>query len=195
MKLARACWHEELSAAGVTGDELVFIDECAATTQMTRSGGRCQGGRRLVAAVPAGHWKVLTTIAALTPQGILTAVTVDAATDAAVFRRFVDDVLVPALRPGQTVVMDNLSSHKAAGVREAIEAAGCRLRYLPPYSPDYNPIENAIAKVKSCLKRLAARTVETLGLAIQQALASITRSDAAGFFRHAGYATTTSEML
>jgi transposase len=157
---------------------------------MTRSSGRCEGGVRLVAAVPAGHWKVLTTIAALTSQGILTAVTVNAATDAAVFQQFVQQALVPQLRPGQVVVMDNLSSHKAEAVREAIEAAGCRLLYLPSYSPDFNPIENAIAKIKSHLKKLAARTVETVGQAIQDALKTITRSDAVGFFRHAGYSAT-----
>lgn len=189
MKQAREFWHEQLFTAGITGDDLVFIDECAATTQMTRDRGRCEIGMRLIAPVPAGHWKVLTTIAALNNQGILTAVTVNAATDAEVFRQFVNDALVPALRPGQVVVMDNLSSHKAAGVREAIESAGCRLLYLPPYSPDYNPIENAIFKIKSHLKTLAARTVETLGHAIQEAVKRITPDDAAGFFRHAGYAT------
>jgi transposase len=195
VKQARELWHEELFTAGITDDDLVFIDECAATTQMTRDSGRCQGGVRLVAPVPAGHWKVLTTIAALTSQGILTAVTVNAATDAEVFRQFINEALVPALRPGQTVVMDNLSSHKAAGIREAIEAAGCRLLYLPPYSPDYNPIENAIFKIKSHLKKLAARTVESLGEAIQQAMKTITRSDAVGFFQHAGYAIAMREML
>ncbi len=189
MKRARETWHKELSDAGITGDDLVFIDECAATTQMTRDEGRCEIGKRLVMPVPAGHWKVLTTIAALTSKGILTAVTVDAATDGEVFRQFVSEALVPALRPGQTVVMDNLSSHKAAGIREAIEGSECRLLYLPPYSPDYNPIENAIFKIKSQLKRLAARTVETLGNAIQEAIKTVTRDDALGFFRHAGYAT------
>jgi transposase len=168
----------------------VFLDECGATTQMTRSCGRCQGGQRLVASVPQGHWKVLTTIAALTTQGILTAVPVDAATDGEVFRHFVTEVLVPALRPGQVVVMDNLSSHKAAGIGEAIEAAGCRVVYLPPYSPDLNPIENAFSKIKSWLKSLGARTVEALGQAVQDAAATITRSDALGFFRHAGYIAT-----
>jgi transposase len=157
---------------------------------MTRSSGRCEIGVRLVAPVPQGHWKVLTTIAALTTAGILTAVTVDAATDAEVFRQFVKASLVPALRPGQVVVMDNLSSHKTAGIREAIEAAGCRVLYLPPYSPDLNPIENAFSKIKSRLRTLAARTVEALGHAIADALATITLSDALGYFRHAGYAAT-----
>jgi hypothetical protein len=190
VKAARQAWHGGLADAGVGGDDLVFLDECGATTQMTRPGGRCPVGERLVAPVPQGHWTVLTTIAAMTARGMLAAVTVDAATDAAVFRRFVADAPVPALRPGQVVVMDNLSSHKAPGVREAIEAAGCRLPYLPPYSPDLNPIENAFSKVKSRLKALAARTVETLGRAVQDALATITAADALGFFRHAGYVAT-----
>jgi transposase len=168
----------------------VFLDECGATTQMTRSCGRCEIGHRLAFAVPQGHWKVLTTIAALTRRGILAAVTVDAATDAEVFRQFVKAALVPMLRPGQVVVMDNLSSHKAAGIGEAIEAAGCRGLYLPPYSPDLNPIENAFSKIKSRLKTLAARTAEALGQAIQDAAAAITPSDAMGFFRHAGYIAT-----
>lgn len=157
---------------------------------MTRSSGRCEIGVRLVTPVPQGHWKVLTTIAALTRRGILAAVTVDAATDTEVFSQFVKEALVPALRPGQVVVMDNLSSHKTAGIREAIEAVGCRALYLPPYSPDLNPIENAFSKIKSRLRTLAARTVAALGEAIQNALATITESDALGFFRHAGYIAT-----
>lgn len=179
-----------MNKIGITIDDLVFLDECGATTQMTRSSGRCQKGLRLVAPVPQGHWKVLTTIAAMTTAGILAAVTIDAATDAEIFREFVKAALVPALRPGQVVVMDNLSSHKTPGIREAIEAVGCRVLYLPPYSPDLNPIENAFSKLKSRLRTLAARTVETLGHAIAEALATITQSDAQGYFRHAGYIAT-----
>ena len=192
MKAARETWHPDLVDAGVKPDDIVVLDEFGSTTQMTRSSGRCPVGERLVAPVPHGHWKVLTTIAAMTTDGMLTAVTVDAATDADVFRAFVRDALVPALRPGQLVVMDNLSSHKAAGVADLIEAAGCRVKYLPPYSPDLNPIENAFSKIKARLKSLAARTVEALGQAVNDAVASVTRSDAVGFFRHCGYAATTS---
>ena len=179
-----------MNQAALCIEDLVFLDECGATTQMTRSCGRCQKGLRLVAPVPQGHWKVLTTIAALTTAGILTAVTIDAPTDAEVFRQFVQASLVPALRPGQVVIMDNLSSHKAPGIVEAIEAVGCRVLYLPPYSPDLNPIENAFSKIKSRLRTLAARTIETLGQAIADALATITASDALGYFRNAGYAAT-----
>jgi transposase len=188
VKERRDAWPA--TAAGAAAADYVFIDEFGATTHMARTHGRCPVGERLVAAVPHGHWRVLTTIAALTTRGILTAVTVDAATDADVFRTFVTDALVPALRPGQVVVMDNLSSHKAPGVRAAIEAAGCRVLYLPPYSPDFNPIENAISKVKGRLRTLAARTVDALGAAVQDALARITPANAAGFFRHCGYPAT-----
>lgn len=190
MKAAREAWHPDLLADEIAPEDIVVLDEFGATTQMTRTYGRCPIGERLDAPVPQGHWKVLTTIAAMTAQGMLTAVTVDAATDGDVFRAFVRDALVPALRPGQVVVLDNLSSHKAPGVRELIESAGCRVRYLPPYSPDLNPIENAFSKIKAKLRHLAARTVETLGDAIQAAVASITRSDALGFFRHCGYVAT-----
>ena len=179
-----------MNKAAPSIDDLVFLDECGATTQMTRSSGRCEIGLRLVTPVPQGHWKVVTTIAALTTTGILTAATIDAATDGEVFRQFLKAWLIPALRPGQVVVMDNLSSHKTAGIREAIEAVGCRVLYLPPYSPDLNPIENAFSKIKSRLRTLAARTVETLGQAIADALATITASDAVGYFRHAGYTAT-----
>jgi transposase len=166
------------------------LDEFAATTHMSRARGRCKKGKRLDAKLPRGHWKVLTTIAAMTVDGMLTSVTVDAATDAEVFRAFLAHALLPSLRPGQVVVMDNLSSHHAAGVEAMIEAAGCRVLYLPPYSPDYNPIENAISKIKSVLKSLAARTVDALRSAVEQAVKSVTASDAAGFFRHCGYPAT-----
>ena len=188
MTAQRDAWPA--AVAGIPADDHVFLDEFGAATNLARAHGRCPVGERLVAPVPHGHWTVLTTIAARTTGGILTAVTVDAATDADVFRAFVTDALVPALRPGQVVVMDNLSSHKVPGVREAVEAAGCRVLYLPPYSPDFNPIENAIARVKSRLRKLAARTVDALGAAVQDALAAITPADAAGFFRHCGYPAT-----
>ena len=187
MKEEREQWHPKLVEQQVRPEDVVVLDEFGATTQMTRTHGRCRKGQRLIAKVPRGHWKVLTTIAAMTTSGMLATVTVDAATDADIFRAFVQHALVPALRPGQVVVMDNLSSHKAPGVKEAIEAAGCRVLYLPPYSPDLNPIENAIAKIKSILKRVAARTVDTLAAAIAAALTSISAADARGYFRHCGY--------
>lgn len=181
----REHWFEQLK--DVPLEKLVVIDESAATTQLARLRGRCKEGQRLVAAVPQGHWKVLTMIAAMTVRGVLTAVTVDAATDGEIFRHFVSDALVPALRPGDVVVMDNLQAHKAAGVKEAIESAGARLLYLPPYSPDFSPIEPMWSKVKQKLRTLAARSVELLQEAVSAALNSITASDCEGFFRGCGY--------
>jgi len=156
---------------------------------MTRTRGRCRIGQRLVSALPQGHWKILTTIGALSLRGIVAAVTVDAPTDAEIFRMFVTESLLPVLRPGNIVVMDNLQPHKASGVREAIESVHASLLYLPPYSPDFNPIEPAWSKIKSRLRAIAARTVDALGDAIQEALTLITHADACGFFNHCGYAT------
>ena len=172
---------------GVAAGDLVFLDEFGAATNMARARGRCPRGERLVAAVPHGHWKVLTGVVALTAGGVFAGATIDGPVDAAVFRAFVTDALVPALRPGQVVVMDNLAPHKAPGVREAVEAAGCRVLYLPPYSPDYNPSENLIAKAKAHLRKLARRTVDALGHAVREALSLVTAADCAGFFRHCGY--------
>jgi transposase len=180
------------AVAGVPAADWVFLDEFGlpAVPARCRTHGRCPRGARRGAAVPHGHWTVLTTVAALTVRGMPAAATVDAAMDADGFRRFVRDGLAPARRPGQVVVMDNPGSHKAPGVRAAIEAAGCRVPYLPPYSPDLNPVGNAISKVKAALRTAAARTVDAVGRAIQAALASVTASDAAGFFRHCGYPAT-----
>jgi transposase len=156
---------------------------------MIRTRGRCLIGQRLRVSVPHGHWKVLTTIGALTLRGILTAVTVDAPTDSEIFRSFVTDALRPVLRKGHIVVMDNLQPHKAAGVKQVIESTGARLIYLPPYSPDFNPIEPAWSKIKQHLRSLAARTLDTLGEGVAEALKLITPGNARGYFRHCGYAT------
>ena len=185
MRERREGWHGRLK--DVPLDRLVVIDESAASTNMTRLRGRCTGGQRLVAAVPHGHWKVLTMIAAMTVRGVLTAVTVDAATDGQIFLHFVTEALVPNLRPGDVVVLDNLQAHKVKGVREAVAAAGATLLYLPPYSPDLSPIEPMWSKVKQGLRSAAARTVDALQEAVTAALRSITPSDCEGFFRHCGY--------
>lgn len=168
-------------------EKIVVIDESAASTKLTRLRGRCDRTERLVASVPHGHWKVLTMIAAMSAGGVRTAVTVDAATDGEIFLRFVTDALVPVLAAGDVVVMDNLQAHKINGVREAIESAGARLLYLPPYSPDLSPIEPMWSKVKQSLRSLAARTVDTLQDAVTAALQTITACDCEGFFRHCGY--------
>lgn len=165
----------------------MFLDESGAQTSMTRTRGRAPKGQRVVAKVPGGHWQIMTMISAIRTSGPFASATLLGATDSDVFRIYVSEVLTPQLRAGDVVVMDNLSPHKASGVREAIEAAGASLRYLPPYSPDFNPIENMWSKVKGCLRSLAARTTQTLREAIGQALSRVTPQDCLGYFRHCGY--------
>jgi len=154
---------------------------------MTRLRGRAPVGQRLVAKVPHGHWKTTTLIAALCTAGVRCSTVVDGAVNADVFEAFVAQVLVPQLRDGDVVVLDNLSSHKRARTRELVEAAGATLLFLPPYSPDLNPIEMVFAKVKQLLRSLACRTREALWQAMQSVLDRITASDAANCFRHCGY--------
>ena len=168
-------------------NNVVVLDESYATTTFTRLRGRCPRHQRLRAQVSGGHWRRLTILAAITVDGVLCASTIDAATDAEVFRMFVSQVLVPSLRPGMVVVMDNLSSHKVAGVVNAIEKANCRVVYLPPYSPDLSPIEPTWSKVKQRLRTIGARDVPTLETAIGHALASITPNDCSGCFNACGY--------
>jgi len=177
----------ERELAGVRPADVVVLDESYATTTFTRPRGRGPRGERLKAPVPHGHWKLLTVIAAVTTGGVLASMTVDAPTDAEVFGAFAGQVLVPALRPGQVVVMDNLAAHHVARVRELVEAAGCRLVYLPPYSPDLSPIEPMWSKLKQALRTAGARAVAALDEAIGAALATITAADCLGYFRHCGY--------
>jgi transposase len=166
---------------------LIFIDETWSKTNMTRLRGRSPVGERLVEKVPHGHWKTTTLIAALGLSGIHCSTVVDGAVNGDVFQAFVEQVLVLQLRPGDVVVMDNLSSHKRVRTRELIEAAGASVLFLPPYSPDLNPIEMIFAKVKQLLRSLACRTVDALWQAMQSVLDQITASDAANCFRHCGY--------
>jgi transposase len=170
--------------------DLVFLDEFGAATNMSRPRARSPRGSRAVGTVPRGHWKVLSTIAAMTVGGMLCCGTFDGATDGDTFAAFVRDGLVPVLRRGQVVVMDNLAAHKSPAVAALVAAAGARVLYLPPYSPDLNPIEMAIAKVKALLNAEGARTVPDLLTAIGDAVAAITPDDAFGFVRHSGYAAT-----
>jgi transposase len=165
----------------------VFIDETWATTNMTRRYGRAPRGERLVAAVPYGHWKTSTLVAGLRVSGITAPLVVDGAINGDIFRAYVEQVLAPTLKPGDIVVLDNLSSHKVAGVRAAIEARGATLVYLPPYSPDLNPIEQAFAKLKALLRKLAARTVARLWDALGDLLVSFTPQECANYLAHAGY--------
>jgi transposase len=154
---------------------------------MTRTRGRAPAGRRLVDKVPHGHWRTTTLIAALDAAGVRCSAVVDGAVNADVFEAFVGQVLVPTLTPGDVVVMDNLSSHKRARTRELIEGAGATLLFLPPYSPDLNPIELVFAKLKQLLRSLACRTREALWGLMQGALDRISPSDATNCFRHCGY--------
>jgi transposase len=155
---------------------------------MTRLYARCRGGRRIAEAAPGGHWKTLTLVGAIRLDGMFAPMTVEAATDAEIFLAYVDRVLCPELKTGDVVVMDNLSSHKVQGVRERIEAAAAELLYLPPYSPDLNPIEKAWSKLKQYLRAVKARTAEQLQQAIAEALKTITQRDAAAWFRTPYYA-------
>jgi len=154
---------------------------------MTRLRGRAPIGERLIAKVPHGHWMTTTLIAALGLEGVRCSTVVDGAVNADVFQAFVQQVLAPQLKPGDVVVMDNLSSHKRAATRRLIEAAGARLVFLPPYSPDLNPIELVFAKVKQLLRSLACRTRDALWQAMQSVLDQVSASDAENCFGHCGY--------
>ena len=166
---------------------LIFVDETWTKTNMTRLRGRAPAGQRLVAKVPHGHWKTTTLIAALGIEGMHCSTVVDGAVNADVFEAFVEQVLAPQLRPGDGVVMDNLSSHKRSRTRELLEAQGARLLFLPPYSPDLNPIEMIFAKIKQCLRSIGCRTREALWEAMQLVLDQVTAGDAYNCFRHCGY--------
>jgi transposase len=168
-------------------NQFVFLDEFGATTTMTRLYARGPRGRRVVCKTPHGHWKILSTIAALSVDGMLGFGTFDGATDTETFLAFLSDGLAPHLKPGQVVVLDNLPAHKSPKVDALIESAGARVLRLPPYSPDFNPIEMAISKIKSILRKLARRSVDALIEAIDQAMNQITAQDALSFIRHCGY--------
>jgi transposase len=158
-----------------------------ASTNMARTRGRAPRGERLRAAIPHGHWKTTTFVAGLRNSGLVAPMVLDQPINGAAFQAYVDQVLVPELRPGDIVVMDNLGSHKGPGVRTAIEAVGARLLYLPPYSPDFNPIENAFAKLKAMLRKAAERSLDGLWNAIGRIIDNFTSSECANYFAAAGY--------
>ena len=155
---------------------------------MTRLRGRAPRGERIAEATPQGHWKVLTTLGTMSLRGIEAVMTIESPTDGEVFLTYLDQVLCPQLTPGDVVIMDNLSAHKVRGVRERIEACRAQLLYLPPYSPDLNPIEKLWFKLKQFLRAAKARTAEALDQAITEALQTITADNSAAWFRHCGYA-------
>jgi transposase len=165
-------------------ERLIFLDESGVPTSMTRLRGRCLGGRRIHEATPGGHWKIMTILGAMGLSGMVATMTIKEATDADIFLAYVEQVLSPVLKSGDVVVMmDNLSSHKVDGVREAIEKAEAELLYLPPYSPDLNPIEKAWAKLKQLLRSAKARSKDALDQAITEALKRISPDDAKAWFR------------
>ncbi len=181
----RWAWFE--SQIDLDPERLVFVDETWASTNMARRYGRCLRGERLRMSVPHGHWKTTTVIAGLRASGIVAPFVIDCAVDRDVFETWIEQVLVPELRAGDIVVMDNLSSHKGPRVQALIQAAGAEMRYLPPYSPDFNPIENAFAKLKALLRKEAARTVDALWSAIGRLVDLITPAECANMFAAAGY--------
>ena len=166
---------------------LVFLDETSTPTTLTPLRARSPRGQRVLGRVPRGRWTTVTLLATLTPQGLGPGYQFPGALDRVVFEAFVERILVPSLRPGQTVVLDNLSVHKSAKARQLIEAAGCQLVFLPTYSPDFNPIEQAFAKLKQRLRRSEARTVETIMTATHTHYGAITAADARSFYQEAGY--------
>jgi len=191
VQLKRRDWLAELAA--MTPQELVklvFIDECGTQEDMTPRYGRAPVGQRVVEAVPTANWTIKTLIAALRLEGQCAPMVLEGAMDGAAFLAWVQQVLVPTLKPGDIVIWDNLGAHQVAGVAAAIEGAGATLRPLPPYSPDLNPIEKMWSKVKEFLRRAKARSLRALLRAIKKALASVTAEDATAWFETCGYRNT-----
>jgi len=182
----RKTWHKQFD--GIDPERLVFIDESGAKDNLCRTRGRAPVGQRLVAKTPHSHWKTSTIISAVALRGPFAPAAFDGPANHESFLAYVEQVLTPELRPRDIVIMDNLQLHKAAGIAQAIESVGASLLYLPPYSPDFNPIENMWSKVKTHLRSAAARTFDELCKAIAAALKTVTRQDCLGFFQNCGYA-------
>ncbi|MEW5926829.1 MAG: IS630 family transposase [Gemmatimonadota bacterium] len=171
----------------IPAEDLVFIDESGITTSMTRLWARAPRGKRALGRAPAGRYERLTLLGALSLLGLSALMTIPAFTNRSVFRAFVEQVLVPTLRPGQVVIWDNLPAHKYPETEQAIREAGCRLLFLPRYSPEFNPIEPCWSKLKTLLRTRAARTLESLQEAVTEAMQNISAQDACGWFAHCGY--------
>ena len=185
----RAAWRA-LVAGGLDADRLVFVDEMGSNTSLAPLYAWSRRGERALARVPRNWGANVTLLASMGAEGMGPCLAVEGATTREVFEAYLERVLAPSLSPGQVVVMDNLSSHKGGRVREPVEGRGCELLYLPPYSPDLNPIEEAFAKLKTLLRKTGARTREALVEAMGRALDAVTASDARGFFEHRGYRAT-----
>jgi transposase len=185
VKARREAWFELQPDLDPT--KLVFLDETGATTKMARLRGRSPRGERCRAAVPHGHWKTTTLIAGLRLGGLTAPMVIDGAMNGEAFTAYAETFLAPTLSPGDVVLLDNLPAHKVSGARAAIERAGATLVFLPPYSPDFNPIEQAFAKIKALLRKAAARTVQALDAAIAAALKAFTTRECANYFTNSGY--------
>jgi transposase len=183
---ARAAWRA--AAAQLDPEQLVFVDESGTNISLTRVYGWAPHDRRATGSVPRNHGKNTTLVAALAPDGLHEPWLIEGAIETDSFAWYITEQLAPTLRPGQIVVLDNLSVHKADRIRQAIEARHCQLLFLPPYSPDFTPIEQAFSKIKAILRGLGARSKEALQEAVRLAIEAITRHDAAAWFAHAGYA-------
>jgi transposase len=185
VKAARDRWIDDQN--DLDPERLIFIDESGLSTKLARLRGWAPKGERCRAAIPHGHWKTITFVAGLTLTGFIAPMLLDGPMNGECFLAWVEQMLAPTLRPGHVVVMDNLPAHKVAGVRQLIEARGAKLRYLPPYSPDLNPIENAFAKFKALVRKVAARTFHALEKAAANAMRQFKPDECANFFAHAGY--------
>ncbi len=181
----REDWFED--QLDLDPEQLIFIDETGAATNMARLRGRAPKGKRLRAGIPRGHWKTTTFVAGLRLTGMMAPMVLDGPMNRPAFLAYVSQVLVPELKPGDVVILDNLPAHKGSKVHEAIEAVGASLLSLPPYSPDFNPIENAFAKLKALLRKAAERTIEGLWTAIGRLLDAFTPRECASYFKAAGY--------
>ena len=187
MKLAREEWKATQNDIDLS--KLVFLDESGAKTNMTRLRGRAKKGQRIVDDTPQGHWCTTTMISSIRLDGSTDCMAIDGATSAEVFREYVRQILAPTLRPGDIVVLDNLSAHKDKEAIATINSAGAKVWFLPPYSPDFNPIERMWSKIKEFLRAAKARTFDALLTAIANALKTITAQDAQGWFESCGYTT------
>jgi transposase len=183
---ARQAWWATTTAFDPA--QLLFLDETSTPTTLTPLRARSPRGTRATGRVPRRRWQNVTLLATMTPDGIGESVVIDGSTNRKVFDAFVEQRLVPALRPGQIVILDNLSAHKSAAAQAAIEAAGCQWCFLPSYSPDFNPIELAFSKIKQQLRRAEPRSYDEILAATKTAVNAVTRADAHHYFQHVGYA-------
>ena len=188
MARARRRWIRQQGFLNTTA--LVFLDETGVSTNMVRLWGRCPRGERLIGCVPHGNWKTITLVAGLRQDGMVAPLVIDGSMDGPTFVAYVEQCLAPTLARGDIVIMDNLTAHKVSGVKEAIEAVGAKLMYLPQYSPDLNPIEEVFSKLKALLRKAAERTIPRLHRRIAALLAEISPQECSNFFEHAGYAST-----